>query len=69
MGDDTISGLPKFEIPLVFKKKKIGVIEAIGFNPDSEFPTIVFSGKLFHMLDEPKDLVKLLQAEGIHLGE
>lgn len=67
--DDVVADLPKFEIPLVFKKKKIGVIEAIGFNPDTEFPTIVFSGKLFHMLDEPSTLVKLLQAEGIHLGK
>lgn len=69
MDDEIISDLPKFEIPLVFKKKKIGVIEAIGFNPDAEFPTIVFSGKLFHMLDEPDTLVKLLQVEGIHLGK
>lgn len=61
--------LPVFDIPLVLKKKKIGVIEAIGFNPDAEFPTIIFSGVLFHMLDKPEVLVKLLQKEGIHLGE
>jgi len=63
MGD-----LPKFEIPLVLRKKKIGVIEAIGFT-DTGFPTIVFSGVLFHKLDKPETLVKLLQREGIHLGE
>ncbi len=65
MGDK----LPVFDIPLVLKKKKIGVIETIGFNPDVEFPIIVFSGKLFHMLEKPDVLVKLLQKEGIHLGE
>ena len=65
MGDT----LPVFDIALILRKKKIGVIEAIGFNPDTEFPTIVFSGKLFHMLDKPEVLVKLLQKEGIHLGE
>ncbi len=63
-----IDTIPKFEIPLILKKKKIGVIDAIGFNPDTEFPTIVFSGKLFHVLNKPDVLVKLLQAEGIHLG-
>jgi len=67
--DDIIPDTINFEIPLVLKKKKIGVIEAIGFNPDSEFPTIVFSGKLFHILEKPDVLVKLLQKEGIHLGE
>ena len=67
--DEILSGLAKFDIPLVFKKKKIGTIEAIGFNPDTEFPTIIFSGKLFRMLDKPEVLVKLLQKEGIHLGE
>ena len=61
--------LPAFDIALVLRKKKIGVIEAIGFNPDTGFPTIVFSGKLFHKLDNPETLVKLLQKEGIHLGE
>lgn len=67
--DDIIPDLMEFEIPLVFKKKKIGIIEKIGFTPNEDFPSIKFEGKLFHMIDKPEILVKLLQAEGIHLGK
>lgn len=69
MDDVMIPDLMEFEIPLIFKKKKIGIIEKIGFIPSEDFPSIKFEGKLFHMMDKPDVLVKLLQKEGIHLGE
>lgn len=60
--------LPKFEIPLVLKGLKVGVIEAIVLNDEDEFPKIIFSGTLIRELEQPETLVKLLQKEGIHLG-
>lgn len=61
--------MDKFEIPLVIKGKKIGIIEIIVINDEGDFPEILFSGILLHKLEKPKVLVKLLQKEGIHLGK
>jgi hypothetical protein len=61
--------LPKFEIPLVIKDNKVGVIEAIIIDDEGEFPKIMFSGTLIKKLDHPEVLVKLLQKEGVHLGK
>lgn len=63
--------LPKFEIPLVLKGLKVGVIEAIVLDPASVdgFPKIMFAGTLIRELQDSEMLVALLQKEGIHLGK
>jgi len=61
--------LPKFDIPLVMRGKKIGVIETVRYNPEGDFPSIMFQGKLLYKLENADTLVKLLMKEGIHLGE
>lgn len=63
--------LPKFEIPLVIKGLKVGVIEAIVMDDKTEdgFPKIMFAGTLIRELKDKEMLVKLLQKEGIHLGK
>ena len=62
--------LPKFEIPLVIKGSKVGLIEMIVMDPDVDgFPKIMFAGTLLRELKDSETLVRLLQIEGIHLGK
>ena len=63
--------LPKFEIPLILKGSKVGIIEAIVMDTEQEngFDKIMFAGVLIRELQDQEMLVALLQKEGIHLGK
>lgn len=64
-----MDSLPKFEIPLIIKGSKVGVIEAIIIDDDGDFPKIMFAGTLIKELKDQENFVKLLQKEGIHMGK
>jgi hypothetical protein len=61
------------DIPLYIRGDKVGVIEQVVINPstDPENPwfKIAFTGTLIKDLKDATQLVKLLQIEGIHLGQ
>ena len=67
LGEST--SIPSFNIPLMIRGDKVGLVEAIVINTDEEFPKIMFAGTLIKELKNQNALVKLLQAEGIHLGK
>ena len=64
--------LPNFEIPLIIKGTKVGLVEAFVLDEKSDedgFPKFMIGGTLIRELKEQEKLVKLLQQEGIHFGK
>ncbi|KKN08637.1 hypothetical protein LCGC14_1054780 [marine sediment metagenome] len=61
------------DIPLIIKGSQVGVIEKIIIDPSTDpknpWFKIAFTGTLIKELKNSKQLVRLLQIEGIHLGK
>jgi len=61
------------DIPLIIKGNQVGVIEQIIINPSTDpknpWFKIALSGTLVKELKNSKQLVRLLQIEGIHFGK